>query len=317
MESTLGKNIFNEELFDYDYVADCYYSWLYSRLHYFIAKDVVNKYNLRKILDVGCGTGFQSYLLAAIGAEVTGIDISKRMLNIAHKKNKRDLRDNILINPEKFSFTKKYNRLINYLLKDKFRNHTLCNPTFIQADIQNLPFPDNTFSHINSCGSILNLIGDSNLALSEISRVLEPKGTIFLEVESKWSLDRGWTVLDSFLKNRLGYNTSVKDALSPFFHPINNDIVITYPYGERGTPIPIRLKLFTFQKLKQMFSILNLRIIESRTIHSLTNLIPSVILDTNYPSNFLITIFRILSFFEEKIPFKLPGTSMVFVLQKL
>ena len=319
LSPTLGKNIFDEDLFDYDYVNDCYYSWLYSRLHYFIAKYIIkSKHNFGKILDVGCGTGFQSYLYAAVGAEVLGIDISKRMLDLAHKKNHiKHLKNNILLNPEKFNFTKKYNNLIYSLLEDKIKNNAFREPTFMQADIHNLPFPDNIFSHINSCGSILNLIGDSKLALSEISRVLEPKGTLLLEVESKWSLDRWWTVLDSLLNNSIGYHTSFKDALSPFFQSINKEIVITYQYGESTFSIPIKLKLFTFQKIKELFTLFNLRIIKYWTIHSFTNLIPSVVLDTNYPSRFLVKIFRILSFFEEKIPISLPGCSMVFFLQKM
>lgn len=318
IRSTLEENIFDADLFDYDYVADCYYSWFYSRLHYFITKYVINKYKMRKILDVGCGTGFQSHLFAAAGAEeVIGIDISKRMLEIAFKKKTHDLKDKILLFPEKFNFTKKYNGLINYLLEDKVKNNSFHEPTFIQADIHNLPFSNNTFSHINSCGSVLNLIRNSNLALAEISRVLEPKGTFFLEVETKWNLDRWWTLLDSLLNNKIGYNTSFKDALFPFFHSINKDITITYQYGEQNNPIPIKLKLFTFQNLKELFSSFNLQIIKYWTIHSFTNLIPSVILDTNYPSKFLVRIFRILSFFEEKLPITLPGYSMVFLLRKL
>lgn len=317
LRSTLGENIFDDDLFDYDYVADCYYSWLYSRLHHFIAKYVINRYNLKKILDIGCGTGFQSYLFAATGAEVTGIDISKRMLEIAYKKKDKDLQNKILLFPEKFNFTKKYNKIVNHLLEDKIKNNSFQDPDFIQADIHNLPFSNNTFSHINSCGSVLNLIGNSNLAVSEIARVLEPKGTFFLDVEAKWNLDRWWTLLDSLLNNKIGYNTSFKDALFPFFHSIDKDIIITYQYGEQNNPIPIKLKLFTFQNLKEIFSSFNLRIIKYWTIHSFTNLIPSVILDTNYPSTFLVTIFRILSFLEEKLPIALPGYNMVFLLQKM
>lgn len=317
IRSTIEENIFDADLFDYDYVADCYYSWLYSRLHYFITKYVINKYNFKKILDVGCGTGFQSYLFAPTGAEVIGIDISKRMLEIAHNKKEKDLNDNILLAPEKFNFTKKYNKLVYYLLKDKVKNNSFSQPTFIQADIHNLPFSNNTFSHINSCGSVLNLIRNSDLALAEITRVLQPKGTFFLDVEAKWNLDRWWTLLDSLLNNKIGYDTSFKDALFPFFKSINKDIVITYQYGEKNNPIPIKLKLFTFQNLKEIFSSFNFRIIKYWTIHSFTNLIPSVILDTNYPSSFLVKTFRLLSFFEEKLPIALPGYNMVFLLQKL
>ena len=40
-----------------------------------------------RILDAGCGAGYESMRLANLGAEVVGIDISKESLNIARRKN--------------------------------------------------------------------------------------------------------------------------------------------------------------------------------------------------------------------------------------
>lgn len=40
----------------------------------------------KKIIDVGCGTGLLSVKLAKVGATVTGIDLSKDMLEIAEKR---------------------------------------------------------------------------------------------------------------------------------------------------------------------------------------------------------------------------------------
>ncbi|MBF8247674.1 MAG: Methyltransferase type 11 [Bacteroidetes bacterium] len=41
---------------------------------------LVEKYKIRTALDVGCGTGFHSLLLARIGVDVTGVDISEAMI---------------------------------------------------------------------------------------------------------------------------------------------------------------------------------------------------------------------------------------------
>lgn len=41
----------------------------------------------RSVLDVGCGSGASSLKLADQGAKVTGIDISKELLAVAHKRN--------------------------------------------------------------------------------------------------------------------------------------------------------------------------------------------------------------------------------------
>jgi len=55
----------------------------------FIAKD-------DKVLELGCGTGSLAILCARKGAEVTGIDLSPKMLAIAHRKiNKAGLTENI------------------------------------------------------------------------------------------------------------------------------------------------------------------------------------------------------------------------------
>jgi 2-polyprenyl-3-methyl-5-hydroxy-6-metoxy-1,4-benzoquinol methylase len=74
--------IFNEMRHDYDDLRDLWYSWLFSRLHYFIAKDIAALWDSanRSVLDIGCGTGFQSFLYASVGARVTGIDIAEDLV---------------------------------------------------------------------------------------------------------------------------------------------------------------------------------------------------------------------------------------------
>ncbi|RVE43642.1 hypothetical protein evm_011726 [Chilo suppressalis] len=53
----------------------------------------------KKILDVGCGGGILSEALAKIGAEVTGIDASKNLIEIAQKHSEENKR---LINKPKY-----------------------------------------------------------------------------------------------------------------------------------------------------------------------------------------------------------------------
>jgi len=56
-----------------------------------LKQDIVNEFIAEddKVLEVGCGTGSLAILCAAKGAEVTGIDLSPKMLAIAHRKLKK------------------------------------------------------------------------------------------------------------------------------------------------------------------------------------------------------------------------------------
>ena len=150
----------------------------------------------------------------------------------------------------------------------------------------------------------ISLINETNTALKEMSRVLKKGGTIFIEVESKWAIDRLWSLLDSsIMNNKIGYYSNFKDdCSSTLFYPLK-DSVINYPFGEYTKPIFIRLKLFNYITLKKEVSYNNLKVIKRWTIHSITNFIPSVFLDTNNPSYFLQKIFNFLSLLEEKNPF--------------
>lgn len=310
-------NVFSEKLaIDYDNIIDLFYSWLYSRLHFFITKYVIDVYHPQRVLDIGCGTGFQSFLYAYSGSSVVGVDISECMIKMAMNKcDSLSNIDNIIFFPECFDFVIRYNNLINSVIRQNFNRRKYSAPSFIISDIYQLPFPDEYFCHINSCGSVHSLIEHSHFALEELTRVLKPGGTLFIEFESKWNMDRFWTLLDVLLKNKIGYWSSFKEALQPFFS-LRQNVSINYPYGEHDNPVNIKMKLFIDSNLKQEFSILDLRVIKRWTIHSITNLIPSPILDTIKPSIFLKDLFKILSTLEERIPFSLPGCTAVYLLQK-
>jgi len=80
--------------FDFNSVADTYDKWyetaegaMYDRLE----KKAISKYLLRnvqgrKLLEIGCGTGHWSQYFNEFGFEVTGVDVSEHMINIAQSK---------------------------------------------------------------------------------------------------------------------------------------------------------------------------------------------------------------------------------------
>ncbi|MBF0409070.1 MAG: class I SAM-dependent methyltransferase [Candidatus Riflebacteria bacterium] len=100
----------------------------------------------KRILDVGCGTGRHSILLASMGAQVTGIDFSEKMLQKAREK----------INSERVEF-----------------RHT----DFSRG----IPFPDETFDMVVSC-LVFDHIHDVGTLMKNMARVCTPSGKIVISV---------------------------------------------------------------------------------------------------------------------------------------
>ena len=97
----------------------------------------------RHVLDVGCGPGFFSVLLARLGYEVTAVDYTENMLAEARKN------------------------AAHYGVDIDFR----------QMDAQNLDFEDGTFDLVISRNVLWNL-EQPEQAYSEWLRVLKPNGTL-------------------------------------------------------------------------------------------------------------------------------------------
>jgi demethylmenaquinone methyltransferase / 2-methoxy-6-polyprenyl-1,4-benzoquinol methylase len=101
----------------------------------------------QRALDVCCGTGDIALALARGGAEVTGLDFSRAMLDIAETRRLKNTRS------------------------------TACDPKFIQGDAQQLSFPDNSFDAV-TVGYGLRNLADWGTGLSEMLRVAKPGGRL-------------------------------------------------------------------------------------------------------------------------------------------
>jgi ubiquinone/menaquinone biosynthesis C-methylase UbiE len=101
-----------------------------------------------KILDVGCGTGFISLILAELGHDVVGLDISRGMLEVAIEKAKK--------------------RRLNVQFK--------------LGDAENLPFKDNSFDAV-ICRHLIWTLPNPKKAISEFARVSKHKVVI---IDGKW-----------------------------------------------------------------------------------------------------------------------------------
>jgi len=106
--------------------------------------DIGNK----KILDLGCGEGEYSRKLARKGADVTGIDCSYKLIEIAKTKSKEE------------------NLNINYLVRNS------CN-------LENIK--DNAYDIVLSSMMLMDC-EDLKGTVSEIYRILKPKGRLFASI---------------------------------------------------------------------------------------------------------------------------------------
>ena len=102
-----------------------------------------------RVLDVGCGAGTDSLVAAQMVApdgRVTGIDMTPQMLAKARRAAEEMGLDNV---------------------------------EFVEAEAEQLPFPDESFDVVISNG-VIDLIPDKDAVFSELRRVLRPGGRIQL-----------------------------------------------------------------------------------------------------------------------------------------
>jgi demethylmenaquinone methyltransferase/2-methoxy-6-polyprenyl-1,4-benzoquinol methylase len=101
-----------------------------------------------KALDLCCGTGDIALGLARKGSEVTGLDFSERMLEIARERQTK-------------------------------AGTGFARMQFVSGDAQNLPFPDGTFD-IVTIGYGLRNLASWEMGLQEMKRVAKPGGRLVI-----------------------------------------------------------------------------------------------------------------------------------------
>jgi ubiquinone/menaquinone biosynthesis C-methylase UbiE len=220
-----------------------WYTHLYQRVHAILRAQLRPPADgrRRRSLDVGCGTGFQAVLLADLGYESHGVDISAGLLAIARSR--------------------------------------LRSPTLALGDVEALPYRDATFDVVSCCGSTLSFVERADRALGEIGRVLRPGGVLLLECEHKWSLDLAWSFASALTGDPLRYGVAPRDVWRQVARPLREGSWLQYPApSSNGSFASMRLRLYTRSELRRLLGGAGLTMQRAWGIHMLTNLIPSTVL---------------------------------------
>ncbi len=159
----------------------------------------------KPVADLGCGDGFGSYLLYEKGYDVTGMDFSQKMVEIAKEQEKDSL-------------------------------------SFVQGDLRSLPFRDEQFHAVMAINSI-EWTEDPLHTLNEIARVVSTDGYICIgllgptahprdnsyprlqgeevicNTMMPWELeklanDKGWKKIDEDWVYKKGVTVSLTETLS-------------------------------------------------------------------------------------------------------
>lgn len=109
----------------------------------------------KRVLDVGCGTGYHTLRTARFCQEIVGLDVSAESVELARKEAKE---------------------------------LGLSNVSFVCSDINYNNFPDQVFDCVIAYGDVIGHIPDYRRTLSEISRITVPGALLSLDCDNKWYL---------------------------------------------------------------------------------------------------------------------------------
>lgn len=148
-----------------------------EHLHrYALALELVKN---KVVLDIGCGDGYGSNLIAEHANEVFAMDIDK-----------------ITINHAKASYKK-------------------VNLKFVEGDIRSIKFPDRTFDVV-VCFETLEHVEEHFIVLSEFKRILKPNGLLIMSTPDKTNYSEASNHVNPYHKRELNF-AEYNELLTSFF----------------------------------------------------------------------------------------------------
>lgn len=121
--------------------------------------------NIKTILDAGGGTGRWAAMLSKMGFEVTMMDISPDMLEVAHERFKKEGLEIRLL----------------------------------EGDIEHTPFEDDQFDLVFAEGGVLSLTPHPSKMFEEFKRITKPGGYVWIDYLNLM----GWSLLQPDVESRM------------------------------------------------------------------------------------------------------------------
>lgn len=308
---------------EYDHIHDLWYSHLFNEIHRFMVGRLPPGEG-RTALDVGCGTGFQSFLFARAGFRVHGFDISAALVERAVRKAPSIVAPEApLLFSSSLPQVEADERLIMATADRVRASRPITVPTFRIADaLDPAAYKDGPFDVITCCGSVLSFIDDYRTALALMRRALKPGGALFLEVEQRTNLDLIWPIVDVLLKGKLSYEQSLGDSIRNIFTAPGKNLHIDYPFEmSNGQEVDLPLWLFSTDYLAKAFQDLAFQDVGHVGIHAMTNLFPSTALHHQHPAGARVTLFNYLARVERRLADRWPvwrlGCSVLYQLRAI
>jgi|GEM_PF-635917 len=311
---------------EYDQMDDLWYPWFFAQIHEFIARKLPEINNRRPLaLDVGCGTGLQSFLLARAGYDVTAFDLANELLEVAKAKNQAQatfpLNAPPLFESKSWHGIEKHNRRMALLLDSKRFDRDVKPPNFISADVNDFDFGKNRYDVIICCGAVLSFIDNYRCIIKKMASALNENGVIFLEVEQKRNMDLLWPIVDNITGGKLEFEQNWIGIWENLFLHQGESVKIDYPFELRnGNEVILPMWLFSVNELKTLFKNNNLCTKDHLGIHWATNILPSTLLHRGDFSRFIKKIFSLLMLLDGRLgriwPMWRCGCSVVYCLAK-
>ncbi|MHB8893958.1 MAG: class I SAM-dependent methyltransferase [Candidatus Geothermincolia bacterium] len=188
-------------------IADDYYKVNYQevqeypsllvRHRYFL--DIFDQYG-KAVLDVGCGPGEMVIDLLSRGCDVTGVDLSPEMIELA----KKNVRDRL---PEK-------------------------NPDLQVGNIERLPFTAEKFDGI-VCAGVIEYLDRDDRALGELNRVLKKDGTLIISVRNRLCPARVFDLIFDPLK-KWSWSRAILNAAKRMAQGKAAQPILYFPYRKHS-----------------------------------------------------------------------------------